>query len=532
MLSMWFLQRCWNGTFCHNLRVSSKSLLFVDANPTRLWSSTCRNYSGLRRKKLSEKVDRVLEFLRDKQSNLKSGGVYKKRDSLRLQRDKICSFCEGEVIDDIAMGLNSKPVDLNTIQRELAFIENTVYSVECAQATLQDVKELIIMGDTANDEEIIIECEASFCMIVNELKRKSVQEFMHRLRTGDEESNPYESNGLLLNELNCFVQIQAGAGGDDACDWVRMLKAMYIGWCNEHSEYAYEIVDENFADGCVEGIVENKKDHNHILRSVTLKITSRSNYSSSSSTYPYGWFKMEAGVHRLIRISPFDPFNKRHTAFASVSVYPHFEEEHLRRLIEGASEQSQSNASNVQYSRSPGSASTAKFCGGRKRRNSERNDQNASCINSILNSMMSNDIKVETFRSSGPGGQGVNKTDSAVRMTHVPTGTVVQCQNERSQHLNKTTATSMLRSKLLGQLKQREARVTSASVIGNDGRNSFGGRHARSVTLQPYALVKDHRTNWQVDGSGNVERYLTGKGNALMSAMESHVGDAFYLNTL
>lgn len=226
---------------------------------------------------------------------------------------------------------------------------------------------------------------------------------------------------------SAFVSIHAGAGGTDSCDWTSMLMRMYCRWA-ERSGYKVDLVDQ--LDGEEAG-----------YRRVTLHV---------QGPYAFGYLKSEMGVHRLVRLSPFDTNKKRHTSFASVDVVP--EQEEIEVTID------------------------------------------------------EKDLRVDTYSAGGPGGQHVNKTQSAVRITHEPTGVVVQCQNERSQQLNRKVAMAMMQAKLhrLEELKRKDA---LSQVYGEKGEIAFGYQ-IRSYTLQPYQLVKDHRTDLE---SGKIQKVLDGE---------------------
>ncbi|MFO0982248.1 MAG: peptide chain release factor 2 [Planctomycetota bacterium] len=230
------------------------------------------------------------------------------------------------------------------------------------------------------------------------------------------------------DQKNCFLSVQAGTGGTEACDWARMLARLYTRWGERH-DYAVEVV-ERLDD-----------DDSGGIKSVTLLI---------SGPYAYGYLKAESGVHRLVRISPFDAQKRRHTSFCSVEAMP------------------------------------------------ELDDQAEVEVNV-------NDLRIDTFRAGGAGGQHVNKTDSAIRITHLPTGIVVQCQNERSQHKNKSTAMKMLKAKLAA-LKAQEREAEIKQLQGVKSEIGFG-HQIRSYVFQPYTLAKDHRTEL---GVGNVEAVMDG----------------------
>ena len=223
---------------------------------------------------------------------------------------------------------------------------------------------------------------------------------------------------FLSNEadyLDSYVEIHAGAGGTESQDWADMLRRMYLKW-SDRRDFKYQIVSEHKGDEAG-------------IKSTTLKI---------EGDYSFGWLKNESGIHRLVRISPFDSGARRHTSFASVWVYPVVDENINIEILE-------------------------------------------------------KDLRIDTYRSSGAGGQHVNTTDSAVRITHIPSKIVVQCQNERSQHKNKETCINMLRARLYDfEMKKKEEQNQSAEA----SKSEIGwGHQIRSYVLQPYRLVKDNRTN-------------------------------------
>ena len=242
---------------------------------------------------------------------------------------------------------------------------------------------------------------------------------------------------------NAIVSINAGAGGTDACDWAEMLMRMYLRWAEAHG-YKTEILDLQAGDEAG-------------IRGVTFTV---------AGDYAYGYLKAEEGVHRLVRISPFDSQARRHTAFASLSVFPEIDDEIEIEIDE-------------------------------------------------------KDLRVDTYRAGGAGGQHVNKTDSAVRLTHIPTGIVVQCQNERSQHKNRSSAMKVLRARLYERARQEQEE--KLAKLGGEKRQIEFGSQIRSYVLHPYTMVKDHRTDFEVgnanavlegDLDGFVHAYLTASAKA------------------
>lgn len=268
-----------------------------------------------------------------------------------------------------------------------------------------------MLAEAENDETLLPELVKE-----SELLQKEIS----RIETLSLFDAPYDANGAIFS-------IHAGAGGTEACDWVDMLLRMYARWCDAQG-YKVEMVD--FTPGDEAG-----------KRSVTLVVDGK---------FAYGKLKSEKGVHRLVRISPFDANNRRHTSFAAVDVIPEIETE-----------------IDVQIDPS--------------------------------------DLRIDTFRASGAGGQHVNKTSSAVRITHIPTGTVVSCQAERSQHRNKDVAMKILKSRLMRMLE--EEHKEKIEELRGEAKDIAWGNQIRSYVFQPYQMVKDHRTNQE---SGNVSRVMDG----------------------
>ena len=267
------------------------------------------------------------------------------------------------------------------------------------------------MAEEENDTSLIPEIEE----LVNEFK-----ELFDKVRIGTLLSDEYD-------KCNAILKLNAGAGGTESCDWASMLLRMYTRWADSKG-YSVETLD--YLDGDEAGV-----------KSVTIQINGEN---------AYGYLKSERGVHRLVRISPFNANGKRQTSFVSCDVMPDIEED----------------------------------------LDVEINDD---------------DLRIDTYRSSGAGGQHINKTSSAIRITHIPTGIVVQCQNERSQHQNKDKAMQMLKAKLY-LLKQQENAEKEAGIRGEVKEIGWGNQ-IRSYVLQPYTMVKDHRTNAE---SGNAQTVLDG----------------------
>ena len=266
--------------------------------------------------------------------------------------------------------------------------------------------------------------------------RGEAAEKLERAETALEEAELRRLLGGEHDENNAIVSINAGAGGTDACDWAEMLLRMYLRWA-ERRGYRTEILDSQ--PGEEAGI-----------RSATVNVI---------GDHAYGYARTEEGVHRLVRISPFDSQHRRHTAFASVSVLPEIDDDVTVEIDE-------------------------------------------------------KDLRIDTYRAGGAGGQHVNKTDSAVRITHGPTGIVVQCQNERSQHKNKASAMKVLRARLF-EHHQREKEAAMDALRGERREIGFGSQ-IRSYTLHPSQRIKDHRTKLEV---GNTEAVLDGDLDAFIRAM-------------
>ena len=297
------------------------------------------------------------------------------------------------------------------IIKELNETKETVNSIENLIKKINDNLELIELLELEIDEKTLIELEKDTKDITNKTEALNLLLLLN---------GPYDKNA-------CILEIHPGAGGTESCDWALMLYRMYTRWC-EQKKYKIEVLD--YQDGDEAG-----------LKSVSIRV---------NGTNAYGYLKNEKGVHRLVRLSPFDSNNRRHTSFASVEVTPEIEQDNSIELDE-------------------------------------------------------KDLKIDVYRSTGAGGQGVNTTDSAVRITHLPTKIVVTCQNERSQIQNKEQALKVLKNKLLmKKLEEQEEELNS--IKGTQANINFGSQ-IRSYVLHPYSMVKDHRTNVE---TSNVNKVLDG----------------------
>ena len=305
------------------------------------------------------------------------------------------------------------------MMKNLKNLKDFIEKIEGLTTTYEDIYTLIEMAYEENDETLIEE-------IAEELK--AFEETFEEMRIQTLLSGEYDKD-------NAIVTLHAGAGGTESCDWASMLYRMYSRWA-ERKGFSVEVLD--FLDGDVAGI-----------KAITFQVNGEN---------AYGYLKAEKGVHRLVRISPFNAAGKRQTSFASCDVVPDIEDE----------------------------------------------------IDIEIND---DDLRIDTYRASGAGGQHINKTSSAIRITHLPTGIVVQCQNERSQHSNKDKAMQMLKAKLY-LLKEQEQADKVSDIRGEIKEIGFGNQ-IRSYVMQPYTLVKDHRTNAE---SGNVGSVLDGNIDLFMNA--------------
>ena len=310
----------------------------------------------------------------------------------------------------------------NKVTEELSKLKRSVKDWQAIKKEIEDYGELIEMAEFEEDETLVEEIESG----VKAIERK-YEDLEFRLMLNDPN-----------DKCNAFLAINAGAGGTEACDWSGMIHRMYVRWADEKG-FKCEQVD--FLEGEEAGV-----------KNVTILIRGE---------FAYGFLKSESGVHRLVRISPFDSNKRRHTSFASVHVFPEVEDD-------------------IEIDINPA------------------------------------DLRIDTYRAQGAGGQHVNTTDSAVRITHQPTGIVVQCQNDRSQHKNKDNAMKVLKARLYEHFEAE--RMKEIEKTQSEKLDISWGSQIRSYVFQPYVMVKDHRTNHEVgDGHGVLDgRLLDGFINAYL----------------
>jgi len=311
------------------------------------------------------------------------------------------------------------PQNAQNLMKERTRLENGIKALEESEQELEDSIEFIEMGEMEDDPDTVKEAEEA----LNVLQERAAKQEIETLLSGEADPN------------NCFLEINSGAGGTEACDWAGIMLRMYTRWADQHG-YKVEYLEETPGDEAG-------------IKSVTIKVNGHN---------AYGWLKTETGTHRLVRISPFDSSARRHTSFAAVAVSPEIDD-------------------NIEVE------------------------------------IEEKDLRIDTYRASGAGGQHVNKTDSAIRITHIPTGIVVQCQNDRSQHKNRAAAYKMLRARLYeAELQKREAE----SQAEHDAKTEIGwGRQIRSYVLQPYQMIKDLRTNVE---TSNSQAVLDGDLDMFMAA--------------
>ena len=303
--------------------------------------------------------------------------------------------------------------------QEIKLLKDKVTNYNSILNELIDFEMLVEMANEENDESMLSELLSQFKMLNKKINKLEIETLL---------SGPHDKS-------NAIITIHPGAGGTESQDWAQMLYRMYNMWTEKNG---YKLEEIDYLDGDVAGI-----------KSVTFRVV---------GAYAYGYLKSESGVHRLVRISPFDSGGRRHTSFASVEVIPEIDDS----------------------------------------------------VNIVINP---EDLKVDTYRSSGAGGQHVNKTESAIRITHIPTNIIVSCQTQRSQIQNREYAMKMLISKLV-ELKERENKERIEDLKGVQREIAWGSQ-IRSYVFCPYTLVKDHRTNFEV---GNVQAVMDGEINDFIDA--------------
>ena len=319
------------------------------------------------------------------------GGIFEKNKI----KDKINNF-EKKIADP---NFWKNQLSAQKILKEKKFLDNLDSNFNLTINELENLEELIKLAHKENDLSVIKDCEKKIVLLFDQIKKTEVSCFLSKEN----------------DHLDTYLEVHAGAGGTESQDWAEMLRRMYSKW-SEKKKCKFEVISEHKGDEAG-------------IKSSTIKI---------SGPYMHGWLKSESGVHRLVRISPFDSGARRHTSFASVWVYPVVDE-------------------------------------------------------SIKIEILEKDIRVDTYKSSGKGGQSVNTTDSAVRITHLPSNIVVQCQNERSQHKNKETCFNMLKARLYNYEIQKKEQASEN--LAKSKTDIGWGHQIRSYVLQPYQLVKDLRNN-------------------------------------
>ena len=303
-------------------------------------------------------------------------------------------------------------VNSQKIIKEKKLFEDLINSFNLSEQKLKDLDDLNLLAQEENNQDIQKEILINIKELRSLVKKNEIKCFLSN------EADPFD----------CYIEIHAGAGGTESQDWANMLRRMYLKW-SDNKKFKSSLISEHKGDEAG-------------IKSSTIKV---------EGDYAFGWLKKESGIHRLVRISPFDSGARRHTSFASIWVYPVADE-------------------------------------------------------NINIEILDKDLRIDTYRSSGAGGQHVNTTDSAVRITHLPSKIVVQCQNERSQHKNKETCMNMLKARLYDfEIKKKEKETQNLE----SAKSEIGwGHQIRSYVLQPYRLVKDNRTNFE---STSPDKILNGE---------------------
>lgn len=324
-------------------------------------------------------------------------------------------------------GFWDNPEESQELMKELKNLQETLKTIKGLETSYQDIMMLIEMGYEEEDPDMVEEIEGEI---------KEFEETFENIRIQTLLSGEYD-------KCNAIVTLHAGAGGTESCDWASMLYRMYNRWAQQKG-FGWELLD--YLEGDVAGI-----------KAVTFEVVGEN---------AYGYLKSEKGVHRLVRISPYNSAGKRQTSFVSCDVMPDIDKD-------------------------------------------------------IDIEISDDDLRIDTYRSSGAGGQHINKTSSAVRITHIPTGIVVQCQNERSQHHNKDKAMQMLKSKL--QLLKEQEQAEKVSDIRGEIKDIGFGNQIRSYVMQPYTMVKDHRTNVE---NSNVTAVMDGDIDMFINAYLKQIANS------
>ncbi|MBV6632376.1 MAG: peptide chain release factor 2 [Alphaproteobacteria bacterium] len=319
----------------------------------------------------------------------------------------------------------NNPDNAQKIMRERTSLEDRINTFRSLESDLNDNRDILELAEAEGDQDVVDEAEKALLGLEERARKLELESLL----SGEADSN------------DCYLEINSGAGGTEAQDWVQIMLRMYLRWADSRG-FKTDVLDESAGEEAG-------------LKSVTVQIKGHN---------AYGWMKTESGVHRLVRISPFDSNARRHTSFAAVQISPVIDD-------------------------------------------------------TIEIEIAESDLKIDTYRASGAGGQHVNTTDSAVRITHVPTNTVVACQQERSQHKNRDKAMKMLRAKMYEQELQRRE---DAAAAENAEKSDIGwGHQIRSYVLQPYQLIKDLRTGVE---KGNAQAVLDGDiDDYLQAALASRI---------
>ncbi|CAE7886150.1 prfB [Symbiodinium sp. KB8] len=307
--------------------------------------------------------------------------------------------------------------------QEKTVVEDSLNLISSLETDYEDALTFYELGEIDGDQATCDEAEK----VLIQVKQRAARQQIASLLSGESDNN------------DCFIEVNAGAGGTEAQDWAQMILRMYLRWAEDHN-YKIQWIDESTGEEAG-------------IKSATVKV---------QGPKAFGWLKTESGIHRLVRISPFDSNSRRHTSFASVWVYPEIDD-------------------------------------------------------NIVIEVNESELRIDTYRASGAGGQHINKTDSAVRLTHIATGIVVQCQNDRSQHRNKAQAMKMMKSRLY-ELEMRKREEVAQAVESSKSEIGWG-HQIRSYVLHPYQMVKDVRTAYE---KGNAQGVLDGDLDGFLEAALSH----------